>query len=254
MIPAGLLPEVIAVAPDAAGGAARPRTGPDSQQWQREFERAQISGWLTTTPTRSEPPTLAVLPGLFHANAVAAAVFVAPDAAGAQAQQRMQSLVAEIGKLADVDATWDVAARREQAAPMPGAVVAGERRNQQAAAVRTQSPAETSAWWPTTAQPPKSAQLAASRTAPVVEARAATANAAAPVTPQPPVRLHAEWSAEGVRLWLALDANVQHQLSAITQQVRRWMFAQGVQVIEFSCNGRPLEDAAHTEEPWPSAP
>ena len=73
------------------------------------------------------------------------------------------------------------------------------------------------------------------------------------------MRLHAEWSAEGVRLWLGLDANLHAQLGAIAEQVRRCMFAQGVRIVEFSCNGRPLagtftHESDTKEKTWPSAP
>lgn len=61
-----------------------------------------------------------------------------------------------------------------------------------------------------------------------------------PLANRPPVRLHADWEAQGVRLWLGLDAGLLGQVEAIALQVRRWMSTQGVRVLSFSCNGKPV--------------
>ncbi|RYF35468.1 MAG: hypothetical protein EOO21_03970 [Comamonadaceae bacterium] len=62
--------------------------------------------------------------------------------------------------------------------------------------------------------------------------------------------MHAEWSAEGVSLWLALDANVLDRMQVIAQVVRQWVKGQGVKLISLSCNGRPLPiDESATPEP-----
>jgi hypothetical protein len=63
-----------------------------------------------------------------------------------------------------------------------------------------------------------------------------TATAAA----QEPIRVHADWSAEGVRIWLGVDAVMQDSLPAIQQQIQRWLTAQGVRLLGISCNGRSL--------------
>lgn len=253
MIPAGLLPEVIAVAPDGSGSPTRQKSDADAELWQREFERARLSGWLTMTPTRDQAPALADLPGLFHANAVAAGAFVASPPTRADAQLQMQSLLVQLGMLAEGQVTIDVARPQEQAAPGAGQQAGGEPRSA-SELQRFRWNAASSSWLADAAQPLKLPAPATDKPAAAAATRTQAPFATEPQAPQPPVRLHAEWTADGVRLWLALDATVQHQLAAITQQVRRWMFAQGVQVIEFSCNGRPLDPAAHTEEPWPSAP
>jgi hypothetical protein len=59
-----------------------------------------------------------------------------------------------------------------------------------------------------------------------------------------PIRLHADWSADGVRLWLALDANVLDQMGAIARQLRQWVKEQGVKMLALSCNGKLLTDEA----------
>ncbi len=65
----------------------------------------------------------------------------------------------------------------------------------------------------------------------------------------PPIRLHAEWCAQGVRLWLALDTSTLGLMQAITDQVRQWMKERGVHLLAMSCNGRLIagEPEAGTE-------
>jgi hypothetical protein len=83
-----------------------------------------------------------------------------------------------------------------------------------------------------------------------------------------PVRVHAEWTADGVRVWLGLDATALAHQKAIAQQVRRWVAAQNARVLSLSCNGRslatsdasdgPMQDSINDqpihvkEQPWPS--
>jgi hypothetical protein len=91
--------------------------------------------------------------------------------------------------------------------------------------------------------------------------RGATARVAAA---NEPIRLHADWSAEGVRLWLGMDAPAADALQAITLQLQRWLSAQGVRLLSISCNGRVVveeKDAStdtyqsdvHPGEPVPAA-
>jgi hypothetical protein len=63
----------------------------------------------------------------------------------------------------------------------------------------------------------------------------------------PAIRVHADWSAEGVRLWLGLDATVIDQMGAIAEQVRQWMRGQGVRMLSLACNGRLLDVDAGTD-------
>ena len=57
-----------------------------------------------------------------------------------------------------------------------------------------------------------------------------------------PIRLHADWSADGVRLWLGMDASLAGTLPSITLQLQRWLSSQGVRVLSISCNGRVVLD------------
>jgi hypothetical protein len=72
------------------------------------------------------------------------------------------------------------------------------------------------------------------------------------------MRLHAEESAQGVRLWLALDAAWLPQSEAIASHLRRAVAAQGLRLLGLSCNGRPLATAQvpsiDKEDACPSAP
>lgn len=109
---------------------------------------------------------------------------------------------------------------------------------------------------------------------PAAPARTAqSAPARQPPAPAPSIRLHADWTADGVRLWLGLDASVLGQMQAISDQVRQWMKTQGVRLLSLSCNGRLIEGAAdgsseqedigplaaatnksEDRKPWPSVP
>ncbi|WP_141513653.1 hypothetical protein [Ramlibacter sp. WS9] len=60
--------------------------------------------------------------------------------------------------------------------------------------------------------------------------------------PQEPIRLHAEWSEEGVRLWLAMDSALPETLQGIAAQLQRWLSAQGVRLLSISCNGQRISD------------
>jgi len=53
-----------------------------------------------------------------------------------------------------------------------------------------------------------------------------------------PIRLHADWSEDGVRLWLGLDASCATDLPSITAHLQRWMSAQDVRLLSVVCNGR----------------
>lgn len=60
----------------------------------------------------------------------------------------------------------------------------------------------------------------------------------------PSIRLHADWAADGVRLWLGLDSSVLGHMSAIVDQVRQSMRGQGVRLLSLACNGQLIEDEA----------
>jgi hypothetical protein len=56
-----------------------------------------------------------------------------------------------------------------------------------------------------------------------------------------PIRLHADWSDDGVRLWLGMRADLVVGIDSLTAQLQRWMAAQGVRVLSISCNGKQLD-------------
>jgi hypothetical protein len=57
---------------------------------------------------------------------------------------------------------------------------------------------------------------------------------------QSPIRVHADWSAEGVRLWLGIDAGALDSLHPVAEQLRRWLAGQGHRLLALHCNGRLL--------------
>ncbi len=59
-------------------------------------------------------------------------------------------------------------------------------------------------------------------------------------TPQAPIRVHADWTADGVRLWLGMDAGALDSLHPIAEQLRRWLVGQGHRLLSIHCNGRLL--------------
>ena len=59
-----------------------------------------------------------------------------------------------------------------------------------------------------------------------------------------PIRLHADWSEDGVRLWLGMDASCATDLPSITAHLQRWMSAQDVRLLSVVCNGRLVTDMA----------
>jgi hypothetical protein len=64
-----------------------------------------------------------------------------------------------------------------------------------------------------------------------------------PLVPDAPVesiRVHAEWSEDGVRLWVGVDADVLSSLDQITQQLQAWVAGRGLRLRALSCNGQAL--------------
>ncbi|WP_459569037.1 hypothetical protein [Cupriavidus sp. 8B] len=57
-----------------------------------------------------------------------------------------------------------------------------------------------------------------------------------------PVRLHAEWTDEGVRIWLGVDYNQVQSLPEITQRLERLLADSGTRLIGLVCNGRAIRD------------
>ena len=55
-----------------------------------------------------------------------------------------------------------------------------------------------------------------------------------------PVRLHVEWSEEGVRVWLGADADQALPIPQIAQQLRHWFANRGETLIAMICNGETV--------------
>jgi len=64
--------------------------------------------------------------------------------------------------------------------------------------------------------------------------------------PMAPLRLHAEWSEQGVRIWLGADAQAGDSAPALAPQLVRWLAQQGVALLSLVCNGRTVYVASDT--------
>jgi hypothetical protein len=65
-------------------------------------------------------------------------------------------------------------------------------------------------------------------------------------TSREPLRIHAEWSDEGLRLWLGLDARAAPpapDVEALLHELRRRVETSGTRLVSLVCNGRPVLDA-----------
>ena len=60
-----------------------------------------------------------------------------------------------------------------------------------------------------------------------------------------PLRVHAEWSEAGVRVWLGADAQGLAAIDAVTRQLQQWLGSQGARLLGVVCNGKDV---------WPRAP
>ena len=59
-----------------------------------------------------------------------------------------------------------------------------------------------------------------------------------------PVRLYAEWSEQGVKVWLGADADQLQNLPVLAQQVQQWLGGQGERLISLVCNGQDVTTEA----------
>lgn len=62
-----------------------------------------------------------------------------------------------------------------------------------------------------------------------------------------PVRLYAEWSEQGVKVWLGADADQLQNLPVLAQQVQQWLGGQGERLISLVCNGQDVTTEAEAE-------
>ena len=62
-----------------------------------------------------------------------------------------------------------------------------------------------------------------------------------------PVRVHAEWSNAGVRLWLGMDADMLTQVDQISRELQKWLAREGIKVLSIACNGKPIIEYTRTK-------
>ncbi len=55
-----------------------------------------------------------------------------------------------------------------------------------------------------------------------------------------PLRVHAEWSDAGVRVWLGADADGLASIDSVTRQLQQWLGSQGMRLLGVVCNGKPV--------------
>lgn len=76
-----------------------------------------------------------------------------------------------------------------------------------------------------------------------IQANARTATRLTPPvaaeTPNP-VRVHADWSEEGVRVWLGMDGAAAGSAGMLARQLHRWLGSQGIRTLSITCNGKCL--------------
>ena len=58
--------------------------------------------------------------------------------------------------------------------------------------------------------------------------------------PVPAVRVHADWSVEGVRIWLGMDAEGSRSAQVLTAHLQGWLASQGIRALSITCNGKTL--------------
>ncbi|MET3448222.1 hypothetical protein [Ralstonia sp. 1138] len=72
---------------------------------------------------------------------------------------------------------------------------------------------------------------------------ASTRSASAAQAPNPKVRVHAQWTDAGVRVWLGIDRDASAALPQIQRQLERVLAESGNQLLGLVCNGRPVAGA-----------
>lgn len=55
-------------------------------------------------------------------------------------------------------------------------------------------------------------------------------------------RVHAEWSADGLRLWLGLDAHLLGQVQPLVSQLHKWLAGMGLRLLSVTCNGTNVDE------------
>lgn len=59
-----------------------------------------------------------------------------------------------------------------------------------------------------------------------------------------PLRVHAEWSDNGVRVWMGADLQGLAAVGAVTRQLQQWLGRQGVRLLGVVCNGQEIWSSA----------
>lgn len=58
--------------------------------------------------------------------------------------------------------------------------------------------------------------------------------------PASPVRIHLDWSAQGVRIWLGVDHEQIPSVPELARHLDAWLTASGVKLVNLVCNGRTI--------------
>lgn len=66
------------------------------------------------------------------------------------------------------------------------------------------------------------------------------------------VRLHVEWSQEGVRIWLGSDAGSQIPVAGLALQLQRLLAAYGERLLGLVCNGQSVWEEGGKGDPMPT--
>lgn len=264
-----------AVVPSDEQLARTPARQPSDEFWHRTFEQALGSSfdrWFQAPTERgdatpngarapSAPPTLASQP--------AASLFA--NASGTRAAPT--SARASAGT-----AARDTAQRSDAATPTGGADAAQAQAQAQAQGVETgatglsaatqavvaalgglaeaipvvgvESPSQAmpsaAAAAPSIASATRTANEEDSADADIAEAPAPTAQRdAAAADEREPLRVHAEWSDVGVRVWLGADANGLASIDTVTRQLQQWLGSQGTRLLGVVCNGKQVWTPEH---------
>jgi hypothetical protein len=245
MMPRGIVADLAAM--PAANAPARGNERQVAEHrlaWQREMERAQMDDWLAHGPLKTAAAQLAKpgareLAGMVRGHGAAGREVRAdaPDQGQQAPHDRTVQLAKALGFFGNVQAATTVS----------GADHA------EGCAVEPSTPADPAdvhairTWGfapPVLAGP--DTRSAAHESAPpsVGVTRTREQGVDGRAAPSPPIRLHADWSSEGVRLWIGLDAGALEHMAPIAAHVRQWMRGQGVRVLSLACNGRPVTQAA----------
>jgi hypothetical protein len=58
--------------------------------------------------------------------------------------------------------------------------------------------------------------------------------------PQPPIRIHVDFSEQGVRIWLGVSHQASILATGLAKHLDQWLATGGIKLAAFVCNGRPV--------------